>query len=81
MEGNEVWHYQAVRESRHDPDLGQYLTYGLRAQRKTGSGWEEIELIHDVTTHFGFAKRLSELFNRHQLSPIHFRDAVEDIIP
>lgn len=78
---NLIWHYQAVRESWHNPDLGQYLTYGLRVQRKTGLGWEEIGLIHDVTTQHCFGRRLAKLFSRHQLSPLHFRDVIEDMLP
>lgn len=81
MESNVVWHYQAVEEPWHAPELGQYLTYGLQARRKTKTGWEQIGLIHDVTTRRCFAKRLAELFNRHQLSPLHFRDVIEDMLP
>lgn len=73
------WHYQAVRELRDDPEIGQYLTYGIRASRRTMRNWEQIELLHDVTTEGPVAEKLAELFTLHQLSPIHLRDVIEDI--
>lgn len=78
---NMNWYYQAIAESMNDPELGQYDTYGIQAKKKVIRGWEQIELIHDVTTDRKFAYLLASLFNLHQLSPIHLRDALEDMLP
>lgn len=64
-----------------DPELGRYDTYGIQAKRRVLHGWEQIELIHDVTTDRKFADLLVNLFNRRQLSPVHLRDALEDMLP
>lgn len=64
-----------------DPELGRYDTYGIQAKKKVIRGWEQIERIHDVTTDRKFASLLVSLFNQHQLSPIHLREALEDMLP
>lgn len=80
MKSNMPWRYLAIPETMDDPELGQYDTYGIQA-KKVIRGWEQIELIHDVTTDRKFANLLVSLFNRRQLSPIHLRDALEDMLP
>ena len=74
-----VWNYQPITETRYKPGFGQYHTYGIQASRKTVRGWEQIELLHDVTTSSRFAEKPAELFNLYQLSPIHLRDILEDL--
>lgn len=81
VERHTIWSYETVKESRHGPELGRYLTYGLRAWRKTEAGGEEVDFIPDVTTQPRFAELLAELFNRCQLSPLHFREVLEDMLP
>ncbi len=61
--------------------MGRYITYGIQAIRKTALGWEMGEIIHDVTTELRLAAELAQFFNRYQLSPIHLRDVIEDMIP
>ena len=75
------WHYQVIAESMNDPELGQYVTYGI--QVKTGAPWgeEQIKQIHDVRTDLQFVSLLVDLSNRHQLSPVHLHDALEDMLP
>ena len=68
--------YQPVKEVRLSPELGRYLTYGIRALGSPGS---EVT-VHDVTTRDRSAQRLARLLNTSRLSPIHLRDVVEDLI-
>lgn len=81
MVSNIQWQYQTVHERMCNLELGQYDTYGIQANRKVLYGWEKIELIHDVTTNQQVAELLVNLFNQHQLSPIHLHDVLEDMLP
>ena len=81
MRNNVHWSYQPICESVFDPELGKYDTYGIRASRKTPEGWELIEFIHDVTTEKELVKKMARLFNIHQLSPIHLREVLIDMLP
>lgn len=75
---NERWSYSVVKEFQHTPELGQYLTYALQASRKTNQGWEAVATVHDISSEFPFVQAMAERFNRHQLSPLHLHDAIED---
>lgn len=81
MKSNISWRYLVIPETMDDPVLGRYDTYGIQAKRKVIQGWEQIELIHDVTIDRKFVSLLVSLFNRCQLSPIHLREALEDLLP
>lgn len=69
------WHYCVILEKCYQSDIGQYHTYGIRV---TGSNYEEI--IHDVSVCKETVAWMTELFNLHQLSPVHLKDAVEDLL-
>ena len=75
-----AWSSEAVPEMQYRPELGQYLTYGIQARRKTAQGWEQIEWIHDVTTENQYAINLAEAFTRFQISPAHLREILEDLL-
>jgi len=44
---------------------------------KNGSG-ETVKLIHDITVSKEKAENLVTLLNKHEVSPVHFKDVVED---
>ena len=73
--------YRAVEEIMYHSKLGLYLTYGIQARRITDYGWEQIELIHNVTVDCHTAEKLAVLFTCYQLSPVYLRDTLEDILP
>lgn len=81
MKENTNWSYWAVEETLDDPLLGKYRTYGIQAKHRTVYGWELIEMIHDVTLEANLAQKLARLFRQHQLSPLHIRDALDDMLP
>ncbi len=76
-----LWRYAATSERLYSPELGRYVSYGLVAEVRNGSVWNQVEFIHDITTDRLVARQMAELFTEHQLSGVHLRDAVEDMLP
>lgn len=77
---NQLWRYEAKPEWQYHPDLGWYATYLLLAERKICNNWKQIEIIHDVTTKRTLANKMAFLCTAHQLSPVHIRDVIADMI-
>lgn len=69
--------YIPVREELCSPELGTYVSYGIRAISASG---EEAAFVSDVSLDFAFVQKLADLCTSGQLSPIHLRDVVEDFI-
>jgi hypothetical protein len=80
--GAEKWKYYAVPERLYSADFGKWFnTYGiLAAERKDGS-WILADMVHDASPSFPEARRMAEMFTKHQLSPVHLKDALEDMMP
>jgi len=75
-----LWKYEVICEICFSPELGKYRTYGIQALEKSEQGWNVVKTIHDVSPDKKTAEKIADLFTQCQLSLIHFRDAVEDII-
>ncbi len=75
------WRYAAAAERLCSPDLGYYESYGVLAEVKNRSEWVQADMIHDISTDLAVAGKMAELFTEHQLAFIHFKDAVEDMLP
>lgn len=74
--------YSVVRETGSNPDLGEYVTYGIAGEEvmaSTGECGERI-LVHDVTTKKALAEEWAKLFEEHQLSLVHLKEVIEDRI-
>lgn len=69
--------YIPVREELCTPELGTYVSYGIRAVLASG---EETAFVSDVSTDQAFVEHLAMLCTMGQLSPIHLRDVIEDAI-
>ncbi len=69
--------YIPVREELFSPELGNYVSYGIRAVLASG---EEATSVSDVSPDFAFVQKLAALCTSEQLSPIHLHDVVEDAI-
>lgn len=69
------WKYHVICEEGYNIDLGQFNTYGIQL---TGPDFEKV--LHDVSVCEETVKRITKLFNKHQLFPCHFQDAVEDLL-
>jgi hypothetical protein len=79
--GGVILRYQVEAQHMSTHVLGNYNTYGIRAERRSGDEWVEIKRIDDITTNILFAKQMAALFTVGQLSCRHFMDAVEDMLP
>ena len=73
------YRYSIVRGIFYSEDCGEYISYGIRLTNGCFIR-REIETIHDVSTDISVVRKLVVSFNKHKLSPIHFKDAVEDAI-
>ncbi|MDR1706334.1 MAG: hypothetical protein LBS19_16900 [Clostridiales bacterium] len=78
--GSLIWRYYAAAERHSSPELGDYRSYGLYAEYKSASGWEPAGCVHDVTADYNTALYMAELFTGRQLSGVHLRDAVDDML-
>ena len=71
------WQYKTQLEQRYHPERGHYATYMLLARRRMPTGWEKIEIIHDVTTKYHLAKKIASLCTKYQASPQYMREFLE----
>ena len=74
------WEYRANPETLHSDELGDYPTYALEAWQRQGEGWVLADTVHDFSADQSYAVEAAQLFTRHQLEPIHLRDAAEDFL-
>ena len=68
--------YEAVRQELRSDELGEYVTYGIRAS----SNEQQIAFVSDVSTDKQAVQHLAELCTSDQLDPIHLNDIVEDFL-
>ena len=69
--------YLPFREELYSDDIGKYVSYGIRVLNSQG---HIIESVSDVSVDKDFVTELCYLWTRHQLSPIHMRDVLEDVL-
>ena len=62
------------------PELGAYVTVGIRALRACRAGWEEEAFLPDVSCDRELVLLLTEQCNRLKLDPIHLFDVVQDAL-
>lgn len=62
------------------PEIGKYITYGIRGMRKRSHGWACEVDIEDISTDGHFVRCLAETCTRMELDPIHLRDVIEDVL-
>ena len=72
--------YHIIAERCVHPDIGVYRSYGIHAFEIMGKHIRPVAQIHDITTIQAEAETLVQLCNRHQLSPTHLNDVVNDFI-
>ena len=70
--------YHIIAERCVHPDIGVYRSYGIHAFEIMGKHIRPVAQIHDITTIQAEAETLVQLCNRHQLSPTHLNDVVND---
>lgn len=63
-----------------EQDGVDYLTYGIQCMGDWSGHWVQMDAVQDISFQRENVVRLADLFNRCQLSPVHFRDAVLDCV-
>ena len=63
-------------ESRENGEEGPYMSYGIRAV----CGEETLASIEDISTDPQALAGLVDRMNSGNLSPVHFRDVIEDFL-
>lgn len=69
--------YVPLEEHLHSNEIGDYLSFGLILKDENG---RELVKISDISTDEAFITEMCQLFNIHQLSPIHLLDVIEDFL-
>ena len=69
------WVYTVVSGLYIGPELSSHIGYGIMINTHDGT-----IVVPDIYTDVEDADYLADLFNRHQLTPIHIWDAVEDAL-
>ena len=72
--------YILVEEPHHDPELGDYRSFGIAAVRCSFQGRETMASVKDVSTNRAVAAALVRRCNRGRLSPVHLRDYILDTL-
>ena len=72
--------YLPVKQTLYAHGSGQYLTYGIAAVCFSQVDCQIPVFVSDVSADFTFVSRLTELFNREQLHPVHLLDVLHDFI-
>lgn len=75
------WEYRVIPETCTHPDLGTYTSYGIQACQRQGQRCQLLAVLHDISSRQFFVEELAALFTRQQLSPLHLKEAVEDLLP
>ncbi len=73
-------YYEVYAEEKVLPEVGEYVSYGLRAVRSIGENSEVIGEISDLTTDEAAARRLAQMCTRCRLDPIHIPEVIEDFL-
>ncbi len=76
--------YEIFSETRQLPEIGSYISYGLRCLSAPvdGSQKEPCELTRaaDVTTNQSLAQQLASRLEKGQASPLHLHDLLENFL-
>ena len=75
-----TWEYHIIAERYQHPDLGLYRSYGIHAFEIVDKHVYPVAVVHDITTVRTQAETLAQFCNKHQLSPVHLHDVVNDFI-
>lgn len=72
--------YLVIKETLFHPDIGSYISYGLRAIFLSGGICQEITKISDISTDSVTVALLAQQCTREQLYPVHLMDVIEDFL-
>ena len=72
-----MYKYIVVEETLENPEIGTYISYGLKAMQ----GRAEITFVSDVSVNKTFVEGLARMYTEFQLDPVHLLEVVEDALP
>ncbi len=72
--------YQLVSRRQTSCDLEEYLGYGICILKDTEQEESPVSILWDISDREPFVSELVDRFNRFELEPIHFMDAIEDAL-
>ncbi len=72
--------YRLVSRRQTSFDLEEYLGYGICILKDTGQEENPVSVLWDISDREPFVSELVDCFNRFELEPIHFMNAVEDAL-
>ena len=67
-----------ILASRLTQDGVDYLSYGIRCMADREGTWIQLDAVLDISFQREVVADLVDLFNRRQLSGLHFREAILD---
>lgn len=80
FESMAVWRYRLVNETQFASEIGWFPTYGICAEERRRGAWCDVMTLHDVVLDRTLACRIVERLNSQQLSPVHFQEAVQNML-
>ena len=75
---NDLTQYIMMPKIRYAPGIGTYVSYDIAAYDCFKRDF--VTIVWDATSDRDLALRMVGQFNRYQLSPIHLKDAIADML-
>ena len=75
---NDTTQYIMMPKIRYAPGIGTYVSYDIAIYDCFKR--DIVSIVWDVTSDRDLALRMVGQFNRYQLSPIHLKDAIADML-
>lgn len=72
------WKYEVMKKEFDRDDTGVYTAYGIMVFE--GEALEPCDAVHDVTLDEEIAINMVKKFNAYQLSPLHLREVIENML-
>lgn len=67
------YNYRCINQNLFDENIGNYITYGIEIT-------DENIIVNDVSCNKEKAQKIVNLMNKHQISPIHIYDVIENLL-
>lgn len=72
-----MFHYHLLKEILYSDELGEYISFGIQVTNQRG---DKVASVSDISTKQDYVEELCRLFNKNNLSPLHLRDVIEDML-
>lgn len=72
--------YEPERERLYAPEIGWYISYGIRVCRREEKGWKTIMRVQDVSVDQNMVEKLARLCTEEELTPSQLPDVIADWI-